>query len=426
MTAEFVELSRDERCPCRSGRKYGRCCGQKAFSFGRNAAGELVKQTKLVPEAAEIIRAERDRYTAYYGRPPSKEDLLFAFSLNPADSIYSLARDLLKHDVLPPDIIYAYCRSDGLMPVEGNLDVISDGDLAEFTDLRNEYDELAETPDDGSHPTAVWFVTNGNGYIGQVIQEVLPAVRMVLSDFLARHSEQGDFVDFQIKTPVDYANFSAHKSMKTIRTIEKLCEHSMPEAIYALTRGLLENYLYLNTIANDPTFFEQKVAPRADRANFAFAVKDGRIDYNRVIHQATGAEQSIWVTNRALLKHATATDRDLFDLFYQTACQFVHVDVLSARAYFHEADPFDELDPSSLATLVAAVLSGQLISALSRIPGVDARMPADAVHFLRKLSDPMSISLQLASSDPEHKNEVWAVLKRVVDSWGLESEVVDT
>lgn len=417
MTSGFVELGRREPCPCGSGRKYGRCCARKAFSFGHNAAGVLVKQHKIRPEVADIVRGEHDRYEAFYGRPPAEDDLLFAFALNPADSIYSLARDLLKGEVVPPDIVYAYCRSDGLLPVEGNLDVISDTDLAEFSHWREEYDELSAAPDDANDPTALWFVTNGNGYIAQVLEEALTAMRMVLSDFLARHSELGSFVDFQIRTPVDYANFSALKSSKTIRTIEKLREHSMPEAIYALSRGLLENYLYLNTIASDPTFFDDKVAPRADRENFTFAVRDGRIDYNRVVHQTTGAEQSVWVTTRTLLKHATATDRELFDLFYQTACQFVHVDVLSARAYFHEADPFDELDPASLATLVATVLSGQVLAALSRVPGVDSRMPTDTSHFLRTLSKPISMSLQLADSDPENQNEVWAVLKRVVDTW---------
>jgi hypothetical protein len=417
MTSGFVELGRREPCPCGSGRKYGRCCARKTFSFGYNPAGVLVKQHKIGPETADIVRGERDRYEAFYGRPPAKNDLLFAFALNPADSIYSLARDLLKGEVVPPDIVYAYCRSDGLLPVEGNLDVVSDADLAEFSYLRDEYDELSAAPEDGNDPTALWFVTNGNGYIAQVLKEALTAMQMVLSDFLARHSEQGSFVDFQIRTPLDYANFSAHKSSKTIRTIGKLREHSMPEAIYALSRGLLENYLYLNTIATDPTFFNEKVVPRADRENFTFAVKDGRIDYNRVVHQTSGVEQSVWVPTRALLKHATTTDRKLFDLFYQTACQFVHVDVLSARAYFYEADPFDELDPASLATLVAAVLSGQVIAALSRVPGVDNRMPADIAHFLRTLSKPVSMSIQLADSDPENQNEVWVVLKQVVDTW---------
>ena len=40
-------------------------------------------------------------------------------------------------------------------------------------------------------------------------------------------------------------------------------------------------------------------------------------------------------------------DKGMYDIFYKTACQFVHVDVMSAKSYFSVVDPYDEIDPVS-------------------------------------------------------------------------------
>jgi hypothetical protein len=419
MSDSFEELQSGEACPCASGRKYGKCCARKRYRFGRDASGAVVRQVDLVPEATELFKEAFETYRELYGRDPRPTDPVFSFSMSSAENVYTMAREFLRAGV-PPDLVYAFCRTEGLLPTEENSDFISEKDLQDFSRFRREYKKLLKPPAEGRNAVnSVWLVATGNQYIADVAADTTLKVHRVLNNFLSRHVAYGGFVDFEIKTPLDYCLFSAYKTRKTLDSISYLAEHSMPEAIYALSRGIFENYLYLNAIATDPGFFAEKVLPKADRENFTFTVKDGRINYNQVIHKVTGAVSSVWVTPRELLRYATPQDRELFDLFYQTACQFVHVDVLSARAYFHETDPFDEFDSATVAHLVSIVLIGQLVRALSRSSGIDEHFQADADHFLGILHPPIATSLELVNSDPEHQNDVYATLSGVVGEWRL-------
>ena len=422
MAYKFTEIGRSEPCPCGSGKKYGKCCARKKFSFGRDPEGNLVKQLTLSEELRPFLEDVADDYRRLYGRDAEPHDLVFAFRMNPAESPIRTV-PYLRAAGVPEDIIYAYCRTDGLLPVEGHLDVHSEADLAEFTAYRDEYDRLmrcdiAQT----AHPSALWYVSTGNDLIGDAARTATEHMQMVLNDFLSRHEVYGGFVNFELRTPLDYCLFSAYKTSRTLDSISRLAGYGMPEAIYALSRGLFENYLYLNAVATDSDFFRGKILPKADRENYTFDVNNGRINYNRVVHHTTGEKIVVSTTLTSLLGYtAKISDHELYDLFYRTACQFVHVDVLSARAYFHEPDPFDELDQGLLAWLISVVLTGMIVQALGGIPGVDERFSSDVAFFLNALRDTIMVPIQLADADPEHKNAVYETLISIVEGWRMSS-----
>ena len=69
----------------------------------------------------------------------------------------------------------------------------------------------------------------------------------------------------------------------------------------------------------------------------------------------------------------------LYQTFYITACQYVHVDVMSAQSYFSKCDPYDELDRTLIASLIVGLLS---VFLLLQIASNDTTLTAN--YRLRK------------------------------------------
>ena len=72
-----VKVSRNDPCPCGSGRKYKRCCYAAAAPLVRRADGELAHELPIGPEMAEILQRQREKFIARYGREPGPDDPIF-------------------------------------------------------------------------------------------------------------------------------------------------------------------------------------------------------------------------------------------------------------------------------------------------------------------------------------------------------------
>lgn len=408
------EVGADESCPCGSGELHRDCCAPKSgFRWIREPDGSISKSVKLDDEIVAALDELHREVEKIYGRPLVDEDLPVSFMMSNASNPYEMARAMRAAGV-DEDYIYAYTRTDGLMPTETNLDHMSRADLEEFDSYREEYDQRLGEGISNDHVDSLVFVHLVQPLVQDAVDTASRQAKMVLSNFISRHRGYGQFVEFEVATSLDYALFSAHKAMKTLRSIEHLGRAGMPEAIYALSRTLFENYLFLNAIAQERDFFVERILPKADRENYEFDVKDGRINYNRVIHRESGEAVSVWVSPQSLIKYSSKPSDDrLYALFYQTSSRYIHVDVLSARAYFYEADPFDEIDPALVAHLVALVMICMLIGALGELEDVQDNFRPDAAHFVSVLAESLGEALVLVESDVEHSN---AAISALIDA----------
>lgn len=379
-------------------------------------------------ELRKDLQSVRQSFVALYGREPGEGDLVFGHISDPTESVLAAAQQLLDVGI-DPALVYAYVQTDGLLPTEFNQDKIPESDLALFEHYVEEYREPVDLR--VGHVRSSVFVALGNELISSRVESAQRQLHMVLTDFLSRHmsdEQRGERMapsqtrvgEFRVGTPMDYAMFSALKTKRTLESIQRLASLRAQESVYALARSVYENTVFLDAIADDPSVFWRSISPKADTANYTFGLhKDGRINYNHVIHRVTGerAPTNIRFSDIAQDPARAAYTRELYSLFYVTASQFAHVDVLSARAYFHDADPFDELDPELIARLVAVVLIGDFVRALVRIDGVQSRYSADASYLIGSLKTGFEEAFQYASSDPEHSNDVFEVLTTVVSGW---------
>ena len=406
---QFQEWPDDKLCPCGSGKVYGECCKKKSFSYGMSERG-VIKKVPLSDEAMDILDCLKSQFREYYGRDPKEEYLLSFIPIYNDRFLISLV-NMLKKAGIPEEMIYATYKMDGLVPFEDRLDQISEQDLQEY----EEWCEAYRTAVNGElqHTTnALQYVVLANSYLEDNLDYTNEALISCLNDYIRRHSGSLNIREFEMKTEKDYCMFSALKTIKTIESIRQLREINLPECIYALARSIFENYMYLCAINGKRGFFDERLLPRIDKENYCFAKKkDGSVNYRKIIYISTGKIQDAEVGNAELKKYLFCSeDQEIYGIFYRQACQYVHVDVLSAKSYFSVVDPYDEVNPTLIAELITDVLAVMLLDQLRRNPTVGDQFREDAKYLCGQLYDKLASCLEIARTDPEHQNAVLDLL----------------
>ncbi|WP_072396435.1 hypothetical protein [Hyphomicrobium sp. CS1GBMeth3] len=101
----------------------------------------------------KILKKQLRAFRKKFGRDPGPGDPVF-FDPNaetpqpmPRATIDEAMRALAEQ--LPADIAYAYLKTDGLLPVQENLHLLSEEDLAEWNAAIDEYWRLHGEQEDG-------------------------------------------------------------------------------------------------------------------------------------------------------------------------------------------------------------------------------------------------------------------------------------
>lgn len=375
---DFQELRDDEMCPCGSGKTYGECCRKKRIRYGISD-GSLVRLIEMTDEAGEALEQAKALFQEYYGRDPEQDEYVFGFLPVYNDRFrIDMVRAMQKMK-LPEDRIYAYYKTDGILPSSENLNQYSEKDLEEFEARCREYREATEG--ELQNPASILqYVKYANEYLEDQLGYVTEALIACLNNFIRRHSKELKIYEFEMKSELDYCMFSALKTIKTMESINMLQEDNLPECIYALGRGIFENYMFLCAVNQEEGFFQKKLFPRVDEENYRFGVRqDGSVNYRQIIHKKTGKKQPGEVKNSDLLEYLPySEDREIFQVFYSKACQYVHVDVLSAKSYFAVFDPYAEVNPALVAELIISVIAVMLLDQLRKNSFVNEQFREDA------------------------------------------------
>ena len=305
-----------------------------------------------------------------------------------------------------------------MLPCSLNDEFVSEKDKKEYLHYRDEYCEAINNPIADTINT-IQFTVYGNELLNSTFNDVQEKLIGSLNDFIHRHSnEPNGIYNYEIKSETDYLLFSAIKTIKTMKGIGLLIEEQIPECIHALGRSLFENYMYLNKINCDPSFFKIKLLPKVDKEHFHFVIKnDKTIDHNKVFNIKTGDIYNVRVIMAELKKSfSNLEDRALYDLYYSNCCQYIHVDVESATNHFFTYDPYDELSPSLQAAITTATIAILLYNALIHNRLVDAQFYQDGCYLIRHLTKDLLAAIEMLNCDPQHTQPIFPiVLKRLQD-----------
>ena len=422
----FIEYDDVKPCPCGSQKTYNICCKLKSIRWGFDESGALVKQLPMSLETEEKLKATDHLFEQYYGRKPDKEDYVFSFTPIYQDELIFKVMKALRLSVIPPEDIYAYYKTDGLLASSVNDQFISEKDKKDYMNYRDEYCKAINEPLADAINT-IQLTAYGNELLISTFDKVQERLIGSLNDFIHRHSNKPNGIyNYEMQSEVDYLLFSAIKTIKTMKGIALLIKEQIPECIHSLGRSLFENYMYLNKINCDPSFFKMKLLPKVDKEHFQFVTKkDKTIDHNKVFHIETGDIYNIHVVIAELKKSfKNFEDQVLYDLYYSNSCQYIHVDVLSATNYFSTYDPYDELNPSFQAAITTASISILLYNALIHNRLVSSRFYQDGSYLIRQLTKDLLAAIELVNCDSKHKQPIFSTLLKRLQT--LYSELSDS
>ena len=131
------KLPPNARCPCESGKPYGRCCYDKGFEYLVDEHGTVYKAMPVPDELVEALEEQKQRFVQKYGREPGPDDHLF-FDAPPVEHLEHHLVQAMKQAGVDPAVIFAFERT-GLLVTEENQHLISDRDRAEWEAAVLEY-----------------------------------------------------------------------------------------------------------------------------------------------------------------------------------------------------------------------------------------------------------------------------------------------
>jgi SEC-C motif len=131
-------ISRNDPCPCGSGKKYKKCCYGKDFDFEEDDKGNLFKSVPISDEMANLLQEQRQKYIEKHGREPGPEDKIFFDMPHPEHLEHMMVEDMKKAGINPA-IIYAFEKT-GRLVTEDNQNLLSDADLDEWQAAIDEYE----------------------------------------------------------------------------------------------------------------------------------------------------------------------------------------------------------------------------------------------------------------------------------------------
>lgn len=311
----------------------------------------------------------------------------------------------------PEELIYAYYKTDGLLPCETDMQLLTKEDLEEFNYYKEEYINASQIFK-GDSISSLNYVKATNELLLHDILIIKSMLIDSLNDFIHRHSEDSSGIyDFDLKTEKDYLMFSALKTINTIKGVTSLIEDHLNECILALGRSVFETYMYINQLNKDQDFFRTKLLPKIDRENFEFVEKsNGKIDYDSRRNINSGEIFNVYVRISELKnKLSTEEDMQLYTLYYMNACRYVHFDGTSANEYFSTYDPYDRVNPTLITAVNTLSVAALFYYSLSQNENVQKQFQKDAEYFIGRVIATLCEMYEVILADKEYEQQINSV-----------------
>jgi len=133
------KISRNDPCPCGSGKKFKKCCIDKDFEWLEDEDGNIFKSIPMAEEMVDLFRDQRESFIKTNGREPAPDDPVFPDMPHPEHLEHEMV-EMMKRANIDPAKIYAFEKT-GRLVTEENQDILTEADLMEWEAAIEEYEE---------------------------------------------------------------------------------------------------------------------------------------------------------------------------------------------------------------------------------------------------------------------------------------------
>lgn len=335
-----VELARAEKCPCGSGRTYGRCCKKRDFNWERRAEGEIVRSAPISDDLRTVLRAQDAEFIEIFGRKPRASDPVFF------QKFYTSEQDLMRTTLKamkaagsPEPLVYAY-KKTGRIVTAKNKNLLTPHELAEWNSAIDEYYER-----DGSGEEIDAFE-----YHDEINQFLLDATRrnqIVGGSFIDRHFNNYRRRNNAVSEIESAVAFATTNFVRCLKSIHILIDESVAFDAYHLVRAMYENYLTVKYLYENPgakEAFSAQLGTVLGTHKLAES-RSGVPRQSEIIEIKTGKRISI-PSRWAMASSLGADDIELYNSLYRTLSSYAHSEItnvpyfLSDRGYDYQSQDF--------------------------------------------------------------------------------------
>ena len=133
------KISRNDPCPCGSGKKFKKCCIDKDFDWLEDEDGNIFKSIPMSDDMMQIFGKQRQAFIDRNGREPDPDDPVFPDMPHPEYLEHGMV-EMMKRANIDPAKIYAFEKT-GRIVTEENQDILTEADLMEWEAAIEEYEE---------------------------------------------------------------------------------------------------------------------------------------------------------------------------------------------------------------------------------------------------------------------------------------------
>lgn len=327
---EAVEVSANADCPCGSGKKYGRCCKRRKFSWAQYPDGTLAKSIPISDELGIILKSQEAEFIETFGRKPRKGDPVFfqTFYISNKD----LERETLKAmkaASTPPPLVYAY-RKTGRIVTTGNKSLLTPRELEEWQDAIDEYYAAVEIGQ------KIDLFNEDDEFTG-FLKDAIRKNQIVGGSFIDKHFNNYQNRNGSVAEIETIVGFATTNFVRCLKSIYVLIEENAAFDAYHLLRSMYENYLtakYTYANPNACKAFSAQIGVFAGTHKFAESSR-GVPRQSEIIELKTGEKISVpsrWHMATAL----GAMDVNLYNSMYRTLSSYAHSEITTIRHFISE------------------------------------------------------------------------------------------
>ena len=199
-------------------------------------------------------------------------------------------------------------------------------------------------------------------------------------------------------------------------------EHDDNDTAMAINRNLFEILINVIAYTNNPSLFKEKILPISKVNNGTYEYlrnKEGYVSKNKIVNIKTKEVINIQITTAELSKKAGNLYKDLYDNLFNELSFYVHLNVNSISKFFDEPDPFYEIDPIAISSLLGMFFVVESIYYIAKSSEIDNLLYRDMIYISDDIKSQMKPIIEVILEIENYKNPVYRILDKIISNYEL-------
>lgn len=384
LTSKLIEtkkISKNQFCPCGSGKKYKDCCEKKELKW----MSQNSKITKLLPINNVVSYSIKDlsrRFTKILGRKPYGYESLFKM-LGMIEGSYEKLFSQMTDLNLPLDRQYATLKT-GMFLTEFNYEQFPDSDLDEWDEAIEKFKtkNLIKEYNGKSIFEAVKEANQKLKKVDDKINNVVMIMNIYLNFFLVNYKNLNVIIENQ----KDFSVVCARKIIIDAKILISAFNHKSIEEVTNITRIIFEDLIQTAVLLKEKVLFEEKIIPLTlfEKGILEYKMNtEGKLSKNILINPKTGKEYKVKINIKDLsLKNKNY--QNFYDNIFDSMSSFIHLSVNKVPKYFNIPNPLTEVQEFKTTSLLGLFLLNQCIYEIKSNLQLDCLLLRDMEYIYSK------------------------------------------